>query len=106
VPQPADRRWPFEDPPNTACFTTVGVLWHGVPVGLVTHDEDDGAFQFLPFGGAANRDDPDECRLVGLGEMLSQDPTLAEVADLPLGWCAMREAPGQPWRREPLAPDE
>jgi hypothetical protein len=96
--------WPFEDPPNTACITCKDVVWRGVPVGLVTHDDDDGGFQFLPLSGAPS--DAREACVVGLGQMLQRDPTLAEVADLPFGWRAWREAPGQPWTREPQPPED
>jgi len=89
--------WPFDDPPNTAAITTADVLEGRAPVALVTHDEDDGAFQFLPPGGAPS--DWREGRVVGLRTMLAMDPTLAEVADLPMGWWAWREGPGKPWTR-------
>jgi hypothetical protein len=87
--------WPFEDPPNTASITTRQVL-EGAPVLLVTHDADDGGWQFL---SGATVDEADG-RVVGLGNMLARDPSLGELADLPEGWRARRAARGNPWRRE------
>ncbi len=35
-----------------------------------------------------------------MGTALRKDPTLREIADLPLGWQARRERVGAPWVRE------
>ena len=56
--------WPFADTPNTASITTRQVL-EGAPVLLVTHDADDGSWQFL----CGTTDDPADARIVGLGQM-------------------------------------
>ena len=76
--------WPFADTPNTASITTRQVL-EGAPVLLVTHDADDGSWQFL----CGTTDDPADARIVGLGQMYKRDATLRELADLPEG-CALR----------------
>lgn len=94
--------WPFDQPRNCATFTTRQVVYSGRPVLLVTHDADDGGWQFLHGDVVSN----DDAMIVGLGEVLKLDPTVAEVADLPLGWCAYREFIGGPWTREPRPPDE
>ena len=86
--------WPFEDPPNTAAITTRQVL-EGAPILLVTHDADDGGWQFL----CGTSDDPADGRVVGLGRMLTRDPSLGELADLPEGWRAWRASAGQHWER-------
>ena len=88
--------WPFEDGPRTASITTRRVL-EGAPILLVTHDEDDGSWQFL----CGTTDDPADARVVGLGEMYARDATLGEIADLPEGWRAWRAAAGSPWTRAP-----
>lgn len=90
--------WPFVDPPNLAVFTTADVLERGLPIVRVTHDEDDGCWQFHSENGAP--DDLQEARLVALRTIVRLDPTIPALADLPLGWCALRAAPGAPWRRE------
>ncbi|HEX3197180.1 MAG TPA: hypothetical protein VHR39_06435 [Propionibacteriaceae bacterium] len=88
--------WPFADAPNTASITTCQVL-DGAPILLVTHDADDGSWQFL----CGTTDDPADGRVVGLGQMCKRDATLTELADLPEGWRASRAAPGLPWQRGP-----
>ena len=87
--------WPFADRPNTASITTRQVLEDGAPILRVTHDDDDGCWQFL----CGTTDDPADARVVGLGEMYARDATVGELADLPEGWKAWRAAPGLPWHR-------
>jgi hypothetical protein len=70
------------------------------PVLHVTHDEDDGGWQFL----CGDVHELEDARVVCLGCMASADRSLAELADLPLGWCADRETAGSPWVRALSAP--
>jgi hypothetical protein len=90
--------WPFEDPPNTAALTTRAVLEDGAPVLLVTHDAEDGGWQFV----CGTTDDPEQARVVGLGRMCARDPGLLELADLPEGWRAWRASVRDPWQRGPV----
>ena len=87
-------RWPFADKPNTASITTRQAL-EGAPILLVTHDADDGSWQFL----CGTTDNPADARVVGLGQMYKRDASLGEVADLPEGWRASRISadPYQAW---------
>jgi len=89
--------WPFEDPPNVAVFTTKTIAARQQPVLLVSHDDDDGAWQFLPREGAGEEKD---AAVVSLRSMIERDGTLAQLADLPLGWRAWRESPDSPWQRK------
>ncbi|QEH37566.1 hypothetical protein OJF2_61570 [Aquisphaera giovannonii] len=88
-----DRCWPFQAGKNVAYFTTRHVL-AGAAVLLVSHDEE-GDWQFL----CGTTNDPSDGALVCLGDMLARDSSLAEVADLPEGWMAERQAPGTDWSR-------
>jgi len=88
--------WPFDDPPNTAAMTSVFVL-NGYPILRVYHDYD-GDWQFH-----GSPDDPataDVGRVVSLGAMISLDVTLAELHDLPYGWCATRTSEKASWQRQ------
>lgn len=89
--------WPFDDPPNARSYSTKQVLEDGYPILLVTHDKDDGSWQVL-CGTTNNHEDG---RLVGLDCMYERDPTIGELADLPMGWKAWRESAESPWIREP-----
>lgn len=88
--------WPFDDKPNTASITTRQVL-EGAPILLVTHDADDGGWQFL----CGTTNDPEDARIVGLGRMYARDATLGELADMPEGWRAWRASPEAAWQRAP-----
>lgn len=91
------QTWPFADPPNVAVLTTQAVL-DGGWIFRVSRDEDDGMWQFHTPQG--NHDlKVEDGRLVSLHLIWSRDPSVAELAELPPGGAAWREAPGSPWRR-------
>ncbi|MDC0742157.1 hypothetical protein [Polyangium mundeleinium] len=85
-----------EEEMNLGVITTSAVL-AGAPILLVSHDADDGGWQFL----CGTTSDPADGRVVHVREILTTDPTVVEVADLPLGWVAFRGAIGAEWTREP-----
>ena len=87
--------WPFADPPNVAVFTSWRILDGKEWISYVAHDEEDGAWQFLPKSGASM----EEAALVLLKEIVDRDPSVKSLADLPFGWCAWREEKDQPWQR-------
>jgi hypothetical protein len=39
-------RWPFNDPPNVAVFTGKAIAEDGQCICYVSHDDEDGAWQF------------------------------------------------------------
>jgi hypothetical protein len=92
-----DVSWFFQAGKNRAVFTTKSVTEDGYPVLQVFHDKQDD-WQFL--SGLGQK--PGTWQLVSLGNMIERDPTLAELADLPEGWCASRRSVGAKWRREPI----
>ncbi len=88
--------WPFGDDPNVAVFTSRRIASGADWVYYVSHDEDDGAWEFYGPDGPASEDDTS---IIGLGEMWRLTPRIAELADLPMGWCAWRESAHAPWQR-------
>lgn len=84
----------FQEHPDLGVLTTSRVL-SGAPILLVTHD-DDGDWQFL----CGTTNDPVDGRIVHLKHIVAMDPTVSEVADLPLGWRAFRDEVGGSWTRE------
>jgi hypothetical protein len=90
--------WPFDDPRNFATITTREIMCDNDWIALVSHDADDGAWQFFGLEGAPPID---QAMVVGLDELFEKDSSIAEVADLPLGWRAWRESPDAPWHRTP-----
>jgi len=87
--------WRFEDPEDTVVFTTHYVLDLGHPIVRVVRDCDEGAWQVHASAGTTDA----EPRLVALSEIAEMDATFLELADLPRGWVATRQGPGDPWRR-------
>ena len=88
--------WPFDQPRNCAVFVTREVMDREEPILLVTHDVDDHGWQFIgpPDGTAAN------ARIIALSEAVQLDPSILQVADLPVGWRAWRDSPEDAWIRE------
>ena len=97
------RKWPFADPKNAIALTMPEVAEGKNPILLVTHDADEGTWQFHD-----GRDDPDPNQgiVVCLEHVYAIDPSVGELADLPLGWRAWRDKPDQPWQREEMEPEE
>jgi predicted adenylyl cyclase CyaB len=100
-----DSTWRFTEPEETEVITLERILRGASSVLLVTHDQDDGAWQFLDGEHVFD----DDGAVVCLGEMVQLDPSLGPLNDLPVGWYAWRADPGQPWQRgegePPVFPD-
>lgn len=90
--------WPFSDERNVAVFTSKRIVHEGEWVYYVSHDADDGAWQFHPHRGMTPES---EAAVVSLETMVKLDETLRELADLPLGWHAWRETQDADWQRAP-----
>lgn len=92
--------WPFDDPENVATVSVRQIVEGGEEILLVRHDADDGMWQFL----TGNQVTTVDARTVSLASIYQLDPSIGELADLPLGWQASREATGQPWKRRQRDP--
>jgi hypothetical protein len=89
--------FPFDESPNVAVMTTRPVMSGASWIANVFHHEDDGGWQFH----GVEDPDMDAAMIVALKSVLDLDPSIAEVADLPLGWQAWRRGPNEPWQRIP-----
>jgi hypothetical protein len=87
--------WTFTDPESNDAITLERILRGESPILLVTHDAEDGNWQFLDGEQVFEEDGV----VVQLGEMVQFDPSLSSLADLPTGWYAWRPGPGEPWNR-------
>jgi hypothetical protein len=90
-----NTNWPFSDPQNVAVFTTEEILSGSSPILHVVHDIDDGAWQFHS-GGLT---DLSKAKVVSLRKIVQLDPTICDLADLPLGWVATRQEKNAAWIR-------
>lgn len=100
-PESSLFNWKFPDPPHTRVYLSKTVQNGAEPVTYVSHDADDGAWQFL---GDSMTDSGGV--LSCFHHPIDNDPSLAELADLPLGWYAERSKPGEPWIRKQREPEE
>jgi hypothetical protein len=91
--------WPFKNPGKVGVIALHDVLLQRTPILHVCHDADDGAWQFLGLSSPMVGD----TTVVSLEKLVSSDPTLDELGDLPLGWHAWRKEKTDPWTREPMA---
>lgn len=89
-------RWPFEDTPDTPVLTLRRIVESNLPILVVTHDVDDGLWQFLDHEDFED----EEAVSVELKELVLLDPTLEKIADLPAGWVAYRDGRFSDWQRE------
>ena len=87
--------WKFEQPRNLAVITVQRIVDGETSVVYVSHDEEDGGWQFLDGQSVAEGD----ARVVGLGRMVDSDHTLIDLANLPEGFIATRESKGARWVR-------
>ncbi|HTJ29428.1 MAG TPA: hypothetical protein VL346_02960, partial [Acidobacteriaceae bacterium] len=86
--------------PHTNTYLSQTVYDGKEAVTYVSHDADDGAWQFL----GDKMDDGGGPVLVCLHHPIDSDSSLKELADLPIGWCAHRTALGEPWIRSEIPP--
>lgn len=94
--------WKFEDGPHTGVFVSEAVFNGSEPVTYVSHDIEDGAWQFHGNSMSGSRQAKFSC----FHHIVDTDRSLEELADLPLGWHAVRVAPGEPWSRGESPPEE
>lgn len=84
--------WPFHAPRNLVTMSLRRIFFGTQPFLYASH-EPDGMWQLLDNEPVTMKD---HC-LVGLEEAIKRDPTLLQLATLPIGWYAIRESVGSPW---------
>lgn len=86
--------FPFREDPNTATILCNHIASGEQPILYVSHDEDDGMWQFL-----CNEEHTiEDLMLVSLKQVYELDSSVGKIKDLPLGKEAWRETPQMPWR--------
>ena len=63
------------------------------PILYVSHDEDDGMWQFL----CGKTHEIDEARLVSLKWVFDLDNSVSALKDMPCGYCAERKSQEDDW---------
>ncbi|MEA5471831.1 hypothetical protein [Spirulina sp. 06S082] len=90
-----NKSWQFENPPNVAVLATTDVIKKGIPILYVSHDSDDGCWQFHSGSDVS----VDHAMVVSLKKIVELDSSIQILADLPLGWAAIRESIEHDWFR-------
>ena len=88
----------FKEALNTAVFTTRFVIAGNSPITVVFHHQD-GSWQFN--GDKGDLLDSDY-KIISLGEVISLDQTIIEIADMPVGHFAYRDTTADRWKIEPF----
>lgn len=87
-------KFPFNEPENLAVFTCVHVLEDGADICYVTHDEDDGSWQFL----CGQSHDESDARVVSLKNIVELDPSVGALSGMPEGCGAVRGGKASQWK--------
>ena len=74
------------------------MLERSEPILHVIHDSDDHGWQFIGSGDGTFENG----KVVALHEVVELDPSVLQLADLPVGWRALRDSPERPWKREAI----
>jgi hypothetical protein len=90
-------RWSFSEPRNCVTFVTAQVLERAEPILHAVHDED-GEWQFI----GSSDGTAENGRVITLQEAVELDPSVLQLADMPVGWHALRDSPEHAWRREAI----
>jgi hypothetical protein len=91
----AQTKKAFTEELNTAVFTTKFVISDNKEITYVTHDADDGAWQF--FSEDKFEDYEEVAKIVGLGQIIKRDESILELADMPVGYYAFRKSKKDKW---------
>ena len=86
--------FPFDEKENVAVFTCCHIINGGVEIQYASHDEDDGAWQFLC---DLVTHETSEVSIVSLKEIFELDNSVGELASMPLGSYATRVDKNSPW---------
>ena len=84
----------FKDTPDTACIICQHVLDGKNPITFISHDEEDGMWQFL----CSEDHILEDVRLISLAEAFQIDGSIGQVADLPRGFVMERTEPKGRWK--------
>lgn len=91
----SERKWIFPDPPDTMAITLKRILDNKSTIKYISHDAEDGMWQFLD----GNEVEIDDSAIVSLQKILEYDPFIAKISDLALGWIAVRDDSSDQWVR-------
>ena len=87
----------FKDAPETACIVCQHVLDGKNPITFISHDKEDGMWQFL----CSEDHILEDVRLISLAEAFKLDASIGQVADIPCGYAVERKDGLAGWKSCP-----
>lgn len=85
--------FPFYDAPNTATITCCHIIEHREPILYISHDKEDGMWQFL----CGKSHEIEDARLVSLISIFELDNSVGILKDMPCGHYAERATQDDDW---------
>lgn len=85
--------FPFDELPNTATISCCHIVDGSEPILYVSHDEDDGMWQFL----CGKSHDVSKAKIVSLYSIFVLDNSIAQLANMPYGYIAERKNIKSDW---------
>ena len=85
--------FPFYASPDTATIICCHILERQAPILYVSHDEDDGMWQFL----CGETHETDEAKLVSLKWVFDLDNSVSTLEDMPCGYYAEGKTHDDDW---------
>lgn len=85
--------FPFYDAPNTAVIICFHAMNGEEPILFVSHDEDDGMWQFL----CEKAHETEDARIVSLKFAFELDNSIGNLVEMPCGYYATRENSSANW---------
>lgn len=85
--------FPFYDAPNTATIICCHIINGEEPILFVSHDEDDGMWQFL----CGSNHNIEDASIVSLFEVYNIDYSICLLKDMQRGYYAIRENVESDW---------
>lgn len=95
---PLVKQFKFKESDNTACFVCDHVMSKTRPILYVTHEAEDGFWQFLC--GDTDHDDSN-LKIISLKQAADIDASINDLFEMPLGIGADRKSVNDKW--EPFA---
>ena len=86
-------RFPFCESPENVAITCSHVLDEKKTILYVSHDEDDGMWQFL----CGQQHETGDARLVSIKSVFDMDNTIGNLSDMPCGCYAERASINDDW---------
>lgn len=88
-----DEKFPFYDNTNTAVITCSHIIDKENPILYVSHDSDDGMWQFL----CGQEHEIEDSKIISLKEMYKIDKSISILKDMACGYYAQRKNKDDDW---------